>query len=155
MFLPEKVLKSWDVLRRFWGRALEEILKTSPGRGLEDLSWKMSLGRLMKDVLKTSPGRRLDDVLKKDCLNFHFRPIREVFETKAKTFLRRLSGVFASARVHPVLLLSLKFFIYLIVLLPRNWWATFQTGSSNRSPSISLGIFLALALSYILILKRS
>ena len=54
----------------------------------------MSWGRLLEDVLRTSPGRRLIDVLKKGRRDFHFRPIWDVFETKIKTFLRRLCDVF-------------------------------------------------------------
>ena len=50
-------------------RILDEVLdglRTSPGKGLKDVSWKTSSGCLLKDVFRTFPGRRLDDVLKKD-----------------------------------------------------------------------------------------
>ena len=50
-----------------------------------------------KEVLRTSSGRRLGDVLEKDRRDFHFRPIYDVFETKIKTFLRRLWDVIVSA----------------------------------------------------------
>ena len=33
---------------------MEDILRTSPGKRLEDVSWKMSRGRLLEDVLTTS-----------------------------------------------------------------------------------------------------
>ena len=50
-----------------------------------------------KEVLRTSSGRRLGDVLEKGRRDFHFRPIYDVFETKIKTFLRRLWDVIVSA----------------------------------------------------------
>ena len=52
---------------------------------------------IFKEVLKASSGRRLGDVLKKGRRDFHFRPIYDVFETKIKTFLRRLCDVIVSA----------------------------------------------------------
>ena len=57
----------------------------------------MFSGRLLEDVLRTSLGRRLEDVMKKGRRDFHFRPVEDVFETKIKTFLRRLCDVFVSA----------------------------------------------------------
>ena len=54
----------------------------SPGRRLQEISWKTSLGRV------------LDNVLTKVRRDFHFRPILDVFETKNKTFLRRIYDVF-------------------------------------------------------------
>ena len=49
VLLPKKALKSW-------GRLLEEVLRTSPGRRLEDVSLKISWGRLLEDVSRKSPG---------------------------------------------------------------------------------------------------
>ena len=64
-------------------------------KGLEDV---------FKEVLGTSSGRRLGDALKKGRRDFHFRPIFDVFETKIKTFLRRLCDVIVSAgKIRPKL----------------------------------------------------
>ena len=52
---------------------------------------------VFKKVFRTSSGRRLGDVFKKGRRDFHFRPIYDVFETKIKTFLRRLCDVILSA----------------------------------------------------------
>ena len=78
---------------------MEEILRTCPGRRLKNVSLKMSSGRVLQDILRASPGRRLDDVLKKGHRVFHFRPIKDVFETKIKTFSRRLCDVFVSVGI--------------------------------------------------------
>ena len=51
-------------------------------------------GRPLKEVLKTFPGKRLDDVLKTGRRNFHFRPIYDVFETKIEDVLRPLQEFF-------------------------------------------------------------
>ena len=66
------------------------------------LRWSFALTRkgledVFKEVLGTSSGRRLGDALKKGRRDFHFRPIYDVFETKIKTFLRRLCDVILSA----------------------------------------------------------
>ena len=42
--------KLW--LKRSWERLLEEVLRASPGRRLEDVSWKRSRGRLIKRSLR-------------------------------------------------------------------------------------------------------
>ena len=47
--------------KKSW-RRLREVLRTSPGRRLEDVTWKTSCGRLLEDVLRTSPRRCLEDV---------------------------------------------------------------------------------------------
>ena len=54
----------------------------------------MEVGRHLKEVLKTFPGRRLDDVLKTGRRDFHFRPIYDVFETKIEDVLRPLQNFF-------------------------------------------------------------
>ena len=60
----------------------------------------MSPGIRPEDVfLKTSRGRLLKDFFKKGHRDFHFRPVYQVFETKIKTFLRRLCDTFVSAGV--------------------------------------------------------
>ena len=43
------------------------------------------------------PGRRLHEVLRKGSHEFHFRPMKDVFEIKIKTFLQCLCNVFVSA----------------------------------------------------------
>ena len=60
----------------------EKILKTSQD--------------VFKEVLRTSCGKRLGDVLEKGRHFFHFKPIYDIFETKIKTFLRRLCDVIVS-----------------------------------------------------------
>ena len=77
--------KSWWSLRR---------LKDVPGRGLEDLSWKRSWGRFLEDVLRTSPGRRLDNALRKGRRDFHFRSISK---TSLRPKIRRFYHVFATS----------------------------------------------------------
>ena len=70
----------------------KEVLGTSSGR---------RLGDVFKEVVRTSSGGRLDDVLKTGRRDFHFRPIYDVFETKIKTFLRRLCDVIVLAEEIP------------------------------------------------------
>ena len=77
-----------EVLRR-----LKEVLRTFPGRGLEDVSWKTSSGRLLEDVLKTSPGRRLNDASKKVVATF----ISNQSKTTLRPNLRRFYDVFATS----------------------------------------------------------
>ena len=80
LLLPEKILKtSQDVFK--------EVLGTIFGRCLDDV---------FKEVLRTSCGKRLGDVLEKGRHFFHFKPIYDIFETKIKTFLRRLCDVIVS-----------------------------------------------------------
>ena len=96
-----KVLKSSGVLKRSWGRLLEEswgrllvnVSRTSPGRCLEHVSWKMSWGRLVEDVLRTFPGRRPDDVLKKVVAT----SISDQSRTSLRPKLRRFYEVFATS----------------------------------------------------------
>ena len=52
--------------------------------------------RRVKEALRTSPGRRLDYVLKNGRRDFHFRPIKKVFEMQIKMNLRRLCDTFLS-----------------------------------------------------------
>ena len=64
---------------------MDDILRTSPGKRLEDVSWRMSSGRLLEDVLTTS----LEKVVATS--------ISDKSRTSLRPKLRRFYDVFATS----------------------------------------------------------
>ena len=52
---------------------MEDILGTSPGKRLEEVSWKMSLGGFLEEALRTFPGRLLEDVSRRRLENVSWK----------------------------------------------------------------------------------